>query len=80
MTNIVSNTGVVATDTTGVGQTRTMLAACEYGGDKGVFGYGQSPAHTELSITNLVSNTGVVATDTTGVGTSRSMLAGCSYN
>ena len=40
MTNLVSNTGVVGTDTTGVGTARQNLSACEYGGDKGIFGYG----------------------------------------
>ena len=30
MTNLVSNTGVVATDTTGVGTTRFSLAAAGY--------------------------------------------------
>ncbi|NWJ44121.1 hypothetical protein HX837_07995, partial [Marine Group I thaumarchaeote] len=33
VTNLVSNVGVVATDTTGVGTARNTLAACEYGGD-----------------------------------------------
>ena len=40
MTNLVSSVGVVATDVTGVGTGRNALAACEYGGDKGIFGYG----------------------------------------
>jgi hypothetical protein len=31
MTNLVSNTGVVATDTTGVGTARAVLAAASYG-------------------------------------------------
>ena len=72
MTNLVSNAGVVATDTSGVGTIRNDLAACEYGGDKGIFGFG-APGPT--AITNLVSNAGVVATDTTGVGTARCFLA-----
>ena len=75
MTNLVSNTGVIGTDVTGVGDDRRMLAACEYGDDKGIFGYGSSPSNT--ATTNLVSNTGVVATDTTGVGNTRTMLAAC---
>ena len=74
MTNLVSNTGVVATDTTGVGTARNQLAAAGYGTDKAIFGYGATSVAT-LSITNLVSNTGVVATDTTGVGTARVGLA-----
>ena len=74
VTNLVSDTGVVATDTTGVGTARNSLAAAGYGVDKAIFGYGSGQ-----SITNLVSNTGVVATDTTGVGTARSGLAAASY-
>jgi hypothetical protein len=77
MTNLVSNAGVVATDVTGVGTARDELAACEYGTDKGIFGYGHSSYN---SMTNLVSNAGVVATDVTGVGMDRYGLAGCSFN
>ena len=77
MTNLVSNTGVVSSDTTGVGTGRGYTAAAGYGTDKAIFGYGYTG--TEVSITNLVSNTGVVATDTTGVGTSRLGLAGATY-
>jgi len=76
VTNLISNAGVAATDTAGVGTVRQRMAGCEYGGDKGIFGYGHN---TQLSMTNLVSNAGVVATDTTGVGTARSYLAACSY-
>ena len=76
-TNLVSNAGVVSTDVTGVGTYRIELSACEYGGDKGIFGYGIGASH--FSMTNLVSNTGVVSTDVTGVGTARKRLAACSY-
>jgi hypothetical protein len=69
MTNLVSNSGVVSSDTTGVGTQRRNLAATQYGGDKAIFGYGFNGAG--LSMTNLVSSTGVVAADTTGVGTAR---------
>ena len=79
MTNLVSNTGVVATDTTGVGTTRYFPAAAGYGSDKAIFGYGAGSAGGPVSMTNLVSNTGVVATDTTGVGTARSALAAAGY-
>ena len=75
-TNLVSNTGVVATDVTGVGTARRSLGACEYGDDKGIFGFGYTGSYT--AITNLVSNAGVVASDVTGVGTGRSAV-GCSY-
>lgn len=77
MTNLVSNTGSVATDTTGVGTERWGLAAAGYGGDKAIFGYGVGMSYYSLS--NLVSNLGVVAADTTGVGTARSRLAAATY-
>ena len=81
MTNLVSNTGVVATDTTGVGTARAVPSAAGYGTDKAIFGYGYAAgAGGYLSMTNLVSNTGVVATDTTGVGTARSDLAAAGYS
>ena len=79
MTNLVSNAGVVATDVTGVGTSRSHLAACEYGGDKGIFGFGTSSPGTQVSVTNLVTNAGVVGTDGTGVGTVRQNLAACDY-
>ena len=77
MTNLVSNTGVVASDATGVGTAREALAAAGYGGDKAIFGYGYST--TYASMTNLVSNTGVVASDTAGVGTARLFLSAAGY-
>ena len=78
MTNLVSNTGVVATDTAGVGTARYVLAAAGYGTDKAIFGYGYTTA--VVSITNKVSNTGVVAANTTGVGTARYGLAAAGYS
>jgi hypothetical protein len=78
MSNLVSSAGVIATDVTGVGTPRHNLGACEYGGDKGIFGYGDDTS-TVSSLTNLVSNAGVVATDVTGVGTARDQIAACSY-
>ena len=54
MTNLVSNTGVVATDTTGVGTARYYLAAARYGTDKAIFGYGNAGGN--VSMKNLVSN------------------------
>ena len=78
-TNLVSNVGVVGTDVAGVGTVRTAIAATQYGGDKGVFGYGRHGA-TVYSITNLVSNVGVVATDVAGVGSARGFPMACSFN
>ena len=78
MTNLVNSSGVIATDVTGVGTARVYPAACEYGGDKAIFAYGNAdPAMSSLS--NLVSNTGVVASDVTGVGSARFHLAGSDY-
>jgi hypothetical protein len=77
MTNLVSNLGVVAADTTGVGTARYYLAAAGYGGDKAIFGYGFTSV--SVSMTNLVSNLGVVAADATGVGTARHALAAAGY-
>ena len=80
MTNLVSNVGVVSTDVTGVGTARRESAACEFGGDKGIFGFGVDQSGGSIySVTNLVSNAGVVATDTTGVGTARHWIGACSY-
>jgi len=78
LTNLVSNTGVVSADVTGVGTARSGLAACSYGGDKAIFGFGIDGT-AKTAVTNLVSNTGVVATDVSGVGTARLLLAATSY-
>ena len=77
MSNLVSNTGVVATDTSGVGSDSHAKAACGYGGDKGIFGFGY--ASSNISTSNLVSNTGVVGTDVTGVGTARNSPGATQY-
>ena len=81
MTNLVSNAGVVATDTTGVGTARYGPAAAGYGTDKAIFGYGTTNGASSgvVSMTNLVSNVGVVATDTSGVGTARYSPAAAGY-
>ena len=69
---------VVGNDVTGVGTSREGLAAAGYGGDKAIFGYGDTGS-TSVSLTNLVSNTGVVGNDVTGVGTARLYLAAAGY-
>jgi len=78
ITNLVSNAGVVATDVTGVGTARDQSAACEYGEDKGIFGFGYDGSNY-LGVTNLVSNAGVVTSDVTAVGTVRYGAAACGY-
>ena len=77
--NLVSNQGVVASDVTGVGTARRELSATTYGGDKGMFAYGNSGGATMVSLKNLISNSGVVAADVSGVGTARNLLAAASY-
>ena len=78
VSNKVSNTGVVATDTSGVGTARGEgVCGTQYGGDKAIIGYGYTGS--QVSMTNLVSNAGVVGTDVTGVGTARQNLTCCSY-
>ena len=78
MTNLVSSSGVVASDVTGVGTGRYQLAAAGYGGDKAIFAYGNASGNSSLK--NLVSNTGVVAANVTGVGTARDALAAAGYS
>ena len=73
LTNLVNTSGVVGNDVTGVGTARGYLYATNYGGDKALFGFGNTGSFT--AITNLVSNQGVVASDTTGVGTARTPTA-----
>jgi len=77
ISNLVSNSGVVATDTSFTGTGRLQSSAAGYGNDKAIVAYGESDGYHSLS--NLVSNSGVVATDTTGVGTARGALGACGY-
>ena len=79
-TNLVSNLGVVATDTTGVGTAKTNLAASGYGVDKAIFGFGEIQNGNNTNVTNLVSNVGVVSSDQTGVGQARGGLSAAGYS
>jgi len=79
ITNKVSNIGIVATDTSGVGTARSYLAAASYGYDKAIFGFGAIDSGY-TNITNLVNNLGVVANDqAAATGTARSNLAAAGY-
>lgn len=67
VSNLVSNTGTLASDTAGVGTARGYTGTAGYGGDKGIFlsgGVGPGGPYTVQQLYNLVSNTGVVQTDT----------------
>jgi hypothetical protein len=79
ITNLVNNLGVVSNDVTGVGTARYSLAAAGYGGDKAIFGFGDTgPNYT--AVTNLVNNLGVVAADQVALaGTPRAGLAAATY-
>lgn len=79
MTNLISNVGVVSADVAGVGSARYLLAACEFGGDKGIFALGYGPGHQWQTVSNIISNTGVAATDVSFSGTGRQNPGGCSY-
>jgi len=78
LSNIVSTSGVIASDTTGVGTPRFEGAGCSFGGNQGIFGYGTADSGA-ISLSNKVSSSGVVASDVTGVGTARRSLGACGY-
>jgi len=75
--NLISNTGVIGSDVTGVGTDRSTLGACSFGTEEGIFAFGTTGSYTGVS--NLVSSAGVVATDVAAVGTARSAVAACEY-
>jgi hypothetical protein len=77
--SLISNMGVIATETNFVGTTRSAVAASNYGGDKAIFGYGTNVA-TRLSMSNLVSNTGVMTADRAGVGSARMSLVSAGFS
>jgi hypothetical protein len=91
ITNIITNTGVVGTDTpnTGIalpnqpliGKEMAYRAAAGYGGDKAIFGFGFDRFYGSVSYVNRVSNTGVLAsTSDLAVGrTGRQNLAAAGY-
>ena len=81
ISNLVSSSGVVASDRAGVGTARTTAGGASYGEDKGIFGFGDSYAsgETGVSMTNLVSNVGIISADVTGVGTVRNQIGATSY-
>lgn len=79
MSNLVNSSGVVASDVTGVGTARLGVRGTTYGGDKGIFAFGNPAASGDTAVSNLVSNVGVIATDTSGVGTTRDKLAVTTY-
>jgi hypothetical protein len=77
LSNLVTNTGVVGTDNSIAGRGREYLAGTGYGGDKGIFGYGNEFAFA--TVTNLVSNTGVVASELIAPGVGRYGTSGACF-
>lgn len=69
--NLISNTGSVASDTSVVGTARAAGAATKYGYDKAIIGYGEKAGSIVTNLTNLVTNTGVIANDVSTTGTVR---------
>lgn len=82
LTNLVSNTGVVASNTPGVGTARGLGGGTNYGGDKALFGLGRAAPSggSYISAFNLVSNTGVVAADTPTSAQARTGPAACGFS
>jgi len=79
MKNLVDASGVVAADVTGVGTARSYTAGSTYGGDKGIYGFGQAAGSTKVAMTNLLTNVGVIGTDVSGVGTAREWIGATGY-
>ena len=77
--NTISNTGVVSSDTTGVGTARRNMTYTRYGTDKGIFFNGADHNMNVYQVYNLVSNTGVVATDTSTTVDGRNYALSCGY-
>ena len=82
ISNLVSSSGVVAADVSGVDTVRGAGAGCEYGGDKGIFSFGYNNISSNPATwSSLVSIVGVIASDVSfaeGV-TGRIQCTGCEY-
>ena len=77
MSNLVSTSGVIASDVTGVGTARRDLGAAGYGSDKAIYAYGYASGYVSMS--NLVSNSGVIGSDVSGVGSARAGVRAAGY-
>lgn len=79
ISNLVSNTGVIANDVNSAGNPRGFTAGATYDQNKGIFAFGSNPYLTQLSVSNLVNTAGVVSSDVTTVGTARAYVAAATY-
>ena len=77
--NLMSNSGVIAANVSGVGTARFYVAALGYGTDKAIFAYGENSSNATVGMSNLVNSSGVIGTDVTGVGTARYGLGAVTY-
>ncbi len=76
LSNLISSTGVIASDTSIVGTPRIEFSGSKYGYDKAIVGFGFSgnngpSINGVVSVINLISNTGVVGNDATTSGAYR---------
>ena len=78
-TNLVSNTGIIGSDVSGVTAGKYSPAACRFGLDKGIFGFGSPASGTAVGTTNIVTNAGIMGSDVAAVGTGRNAPAAASY-
>ena len=60
MSNLVNSSGVVASDVTGVGTARLGVRGTTYGGDKGIFAFGNPAASGDTAVSNLVNNVDII--------------------
>ena len=79
ISNLVSNVGVMATDTTGIDPVIGQCGAAQIGGDKGINCFGQNNGG-KVNTKNLISNTGVVAAVAAGGGSAMSYIGCTSYS
>jgi len=79
VSRLVSNSGVIGNDVTGVGTARYGTRGVAYGSSgQAAFAYGNVDPNF-YSMKNLVNSSGVVGSDVTGVGTARWMLGATEY-
>lgn len=80
VSNLVSNTGVIGTDTTGFTSYRSNYGALGYGIDKAMFAGGtNSTGPTTVSLVNYITNTGSVGADSSVSGFGKSGTTGATY-
>jgi hypothetical protein len=82
ISNLISSSGVVASDTSAVATAKLMSMAATYGFDKAVYAFGDNGSNAGNTVNNsrnLVSNQGVVASTVTGAGTARNGGAATEY-